>query len=270
MALQRFYPDLDSIPEALREHYVQRDDGRWILDVDGGIAEDPGAILRARDHEREQRRVVQEELEALKASIGNLDPTKAREALSKVEELEQEKLRSEKDWEALYERKYQNQFADLQRQLEAKDTAIGSERERAQALRQKFASVSIHDQLRAIALELGADPAKLQFLVNEASKLWDLDDNDVPMPYELSTTGERQVRYDGTTGQPVTMKQQVTDMLKEHAWLALDSTGSNARQTAGQIQGDQIVLTREQAKNIQTYEAAKTEAERRGVALAVE
>lgn len=85
MALKAILEKIEDAPEALREHYTEQD-GKFVLAVDpvGGFAlEDVGGLKTALGKERTQR----EKLERDVVRFKDIDPDKAREALSKLQEL---------------------------------------------------------------------------------------------------------------------------------------------------------------------------------------
>lgn len=63
MPLPAYVDDLDALPEAVRAHYVQTEDGRWRLDAEG--VEDVSGLKSALEKERAERKVLKAELAAL-------------------------------------------------------------------------------------------------------------------------------------------------------------------------------------------------------------
>jgi len=66
MPLPAFAETLEGLPEPLREHYVETEDGRFRLDTDG--LEDVSGLKSALEKERTARRALKAELAALKPS----------------------------------------------------------------------------------------------------------------------------------------------------------------------------------------------------------
>ena len=112
MALQALLDKIDDLPEALRAEYKQGSDGKYRLDVAG--IEDVGALLSAKNHEKEARRnaereaakvpQLQEEIEKLtgerdgllsgaipKADVDRLEAS-WKEKLEKAEKVSAEKI----------------------------------------------------------------------------------------------------------------------------------------------------------------------------------
>ncbi|WP_420562615.1 hypothetical protein [Thalassobaculum sp.] len=63
MPLPAYVDDLDALPEAVRAHYVQTEDGRWRLDAEG--VEDVSGLKSALEKERAERKALKAELAAL-------------------------------------------------------------------------------------------------------------------------------------------------------------------------------------------------------------
>lgn len=86
MAIKAILTAIDQAPEALREHYTERD-GKFVLSVDpvdGFALEDVNGLKSALGAERTKR----EQLERDVIKFKDLDPEKAREALAKLAEFE--------------------------------------------------------------------------------------------------------------------------------------------------------------------------------------
>jgi len=270
MPLPRKYSTQEDIPEALREHFRQASDGSWELDLEGGLPLGaPGE--RALQREKEERRQATEALRALQEKFGDLDPEKAREALSQINQLEEEKLRSEKKFEELAERKFQGQIRQLQQQIQALTDAVKYEQGRVTAARDRFAQVAINDQLGKIALELGVDPKKLKFLVQEARPLWRLNDQDQPQPMEQDEQGEWRTVYGAQAGQPISMKEQLQGLVKENPFFLLETSGAGTQQRGfgGGGNGMPFTITRQEARNINLFQQRQEAARQAGSELAI-
>lgn len=100
--LKAILESVDDLPDPLKEHYTQGDDGKYVLTVEavGGYAlENVEGLKSALGKERTTR----EGLERTVVKFKDIDPDKAREALAKLEELatidpkkEADKLASER------------------------------------------------------------------------------------------------------------------------------------------------------------------------------
>ena len=88
MALKAIIDSVEGLPDGVKEHYTERDDGKFVLSVDpvdGFALEDVTGLKTALGKERTSR----EKLERDVVKFKDLDPDKAREALAKLDELTQ-------------------------------------------------------------------------------------------------------------------------------------------------------------------------------------
>lgn len=96
MALKAIIDALDGLPDGVKEHYTARDDGKFALTVDpvdGFALEDVSGLKTALGKERTQR----EKLEKDVIKFKDLDPDKARAALTELDELKKIDPASEAD-----------------------------------------------------------------------------------------------------------------------------------------------------------------------------
>lgn len=124
MELDPIVDALDSIPEPLREAYVERD-GKYVLNVkpkDGWALEDVNGLKTALGKERTQRETLEKQF----AKFKDIDPDKAREALAKLEELA--KIDPEKEADKIASTKFEAAKQQLlekhSNELKARDERI--------------------------------------------------------------------------------------------------------------------------------------------------
>ncbi len=86
MPLPPFYESSDQVPESLSEFYVEQSDGRVRLDVETGNGWELSDTSALKSALSKERAAAQEAQKGLRAFEG-LDPTSARDALGKVEEM---------------------------------------------------------------------------------------------------------------------------------------------------------------------------------------
>lgn len=92
MGLKAIVDGVDDLPEAVREHYVKRDDGKYVL-VPEGVDELVAPNLKsALGKEREEARKLRERLQSFPKDV---TPEKLAEALGALEELEEARKKLE-------------------------------------------------------------------------------------------------------------------------------------------------------------------------------
>jgi hypothetical protein len=119
---------LDAVAEPLRANYVQGDDGKFYLDLEGSPrGHVPADRLKVVDEFRENNKRLMAEAAELKAKYGDLDPDAARKALAAQQEQEAaigaKKLLSAADAQALIDRAVQPLAAQVATEHEARTKA---------------------------------------------------------------------------------------------------------------------------------------------------
>lgn len=105
MTLPAILETLDDAPEALREHYVAHEDGRFRLAVEGmEHADDVRALKTALEREKEARREAKAALDAERERFDGLDPEAARAALAGLSETEERLAQLDAEHRVLAER----------------------------------------------------------------------------------------------------------------------------------------------------------------------
>lgn len=69
MKLKKKYTKQDDIPEQYRALYSEKD-GEWVVDIDG--EEDTSSLLRAKQHEKDQRKKAEQQTRELQAKIDEM------------------------------------------------------------------------------------------------------------------------------------------------------------------------------------------------------
>lgn len=96
MALQLILQTLEGLPADVAKEYVELDDGTFRLDVTG--LEDTGALKRAKEHEKNQRKQAQTKVTELQSKVEDLeeqiaalgDPAKGSVDAAKLQKLEKQ------------------------------------------------------------------------------------------------------------------------------------------------------------------------------------
>lgn len=269
--------NLDDIPEQFRSLFVERD-GRYTID-DRALgdfqknAEDVRRALSARDNEKANAEKYRRELQALQEQMGGLDPSKIPEALKaqeRIEELEHQQLISEKKYEEAAERKYQRQVAEMQRQIESLNNAVKERESQYSTIISDLEDARITTQLTSALTEAGVNPKMVPYIIAAERKKWELDpETRQPVPVEYVNNGRDKVTAMGPDGKPLTFKTHATTFLQDNPDFALPSSGSNAtHQNGRQTNGTAITVRRDEIRqDPRRYEAARTEAESRGLPL---
>jgi hypothetical protein len=264
MALKQLLKSLDEVPEAIREHYVKDGDG-FKLTVDGE-GDDLGKIKGALSKERERAQELERSLAELKRSMGDLDPAKAREALAKVQELEDKKLLDEGKIEEVILARTERMRDDWT----AKETAFQKElkeaRDKVAANENQLSELIVDGALRSVATSVKR--TLLPSFIRSAKSgdidgiRWELRDGK-PVPLVGDT-----VKYGKDPSQPMTPEEYL-EVVKTKAPDFFESNTGGAAPGSGNRPTSKHVLTREQAADLNIYKAAKEAAAKDGATVQI-
>lgn len=275
MAEVPFFDSPEDAPEQLRSFLVEQD-GRWTLplqDADSRKnADDVRKALSARDNERAEAGKLRQQIEDLQAKIKGIDLDQlpdAMDALKQREELEQQKLISEKRFEEAAEQKYKRQIAEMNRQIETMKQNADQQKQQYEALFGDFRKVRVNEALAKEFMSAGLDPDFLDAAINMVSTNWEIDpETREPTPIEMIDGGKQKVTATGANGQPLTMKEQATTFLRDRPKWAMASNGSNASHQ--NTNGSNLYrISAEDAQDFTKYQQAKANAEKAGVELEI-
>lgn len=261
MALRREYATADEIPAELKALYVEKD-GKFLLDVDGGVAgpDQAGAL----DKERKRARELEKTLNDLRKNLEGLDPAKAREALATLRQLEEkgdlaelpEALQTKVD--AIVRKRTERMAADYQEKLAAAEGQV-------KTLNGRLEELLIDNGLRTAAAKSGVKPSAIDDVVLYGRTQWKLDKDGKPVPMK----GD-EVLYgkDGKT--PMSPDEWLADRSTDRPHWFEPSTGGGAKGSGARPgPGNSVHLTREQAQDPRLYRAAKEQAAKAGVDLTI-
>lgn len=216
MALKAVLTSLDAAPEALREHYAEKD-GKFYLSVDavdGYALEDVTGLKSALGAERTKR----EQLEASVVKFKDLDPDKARAALTELEELK--KIDPSKEADKIASSKFEAAKAQL---LEKHGEEIGTREERIGKLtgavdklvRQAAATAAIAEAKGSIELLLPH--------VLSSTRVKETEDGDFVVEV---VDAKGNVRIGDAKGSPMDLKGLISEMRASDTYArAFDGDG---------------------------------------------
>lgn len=262
MPLKGILPTLDGLDEATKALYKKREDGRYVLDVEDLVEKDK------LDEFRTNNRELKSKVDSLLAEVEKykgIDPAKAKEALSKLQQIQEEKLISEGKIEELLTQRTERMKAEFAEQLAAKEKLIGDLTSKNKEIATEKDQYIIFSELaREIDNpDLGFQSGVADLLKPQVLKEFAIRDGKV-----VAVKSDGSLLF-GKDGNPKTLKEFLGEVAKDKPFLVRASNGSgannnNANQRGG---GAGIVLTPEQLADPAQYRAAKAEAEKRGVPL---
>lgn len=155
MALRQSFPTLGEIPEALREHYGEKD-GRWLLQTDPP-SDDVTGLKTALETERRLRRDADTQLTALKTQFEDINPDEFRKLKERVKGLDDMDVYDKQGFEALLMKRTQTMKDDHDRMLSARDRDIAQLRDVNAAIERKWREDRVRTALVEAATKVGID-----------------------------------------------------------------------------------------------------------------
>jgi len=212
------------------------------------------------------RRILEQERSQRRAA------TKAREeADAKIAELEAKLLAIQQPKEPAHSPESASQLAAFQKRIETLETAIRSEQEKRDQAERRLADTRISDALRRAAADIGVVPELIDdvIVLPRVRSPWAVDE--AGEPAILDSDG--QPRY--STKDPtrkLTAREFLSEALKEsrHYFAASAGAGVPGSATGPGRTPPQHYLSREDAKDLNKYRAAKEAAKKAGVELQIE
>lgn len=260
MALKAIVDNLDGLPADVAKEYSKGEDGKFRLQVTpvGGVAlEDISGLQSALGKERENVRKATEQLAAFK----DIDPAKAREALTKVGEMA--------NWTP--EQKVREQIEAAKAQLV---DAHGKDRSKLETrigglMKQLTRAMITSAATQAIAEARGSTALLLPH-VERQTRLKELENGEFAVEV-MDATGN--IRIGDAKGAPMTIAQLVAEMRGSdtyaRAFEGSGASGSGAQNKGGGNAGSPFVLSAEDAKDPAKYRAAKEAASKAGQQLQI-
>lgn len=119
MALKGVLDSLDQVDEGLREHYKSHSDGKFYLETDRG---DVGALIRAKEHEKNLRQVAEGKLTPLEDQVASLN----EQITTLTTERDDARRKKGGDTEAL-EQSYKDKIAAIEKERDTKLEQLNGE-----------------------------------------------------------------------------------------------------------------------------------------------
>jgi hypothetical protein len=261
--------EFKALPAVLQEHYKQEGDSH-VLDAD--VVGDVSKLSKALESERGASGTLKQEIAKLKDQFKDLDPEKAREAMKRIQEIQDKELLDAGKVDELFKQKTERMLADHAAQLKAKDDIVTKVTGERDAYQGSLKKLRIDGQIREIAAKKGVKPeaiadAVARFtLLGVDGTLWDMDGD------AIVAKKNGQIRYGKTAEQPMTFEEGFELLVKEAPHLFGESSGSGAHNTNGngaRNVGNQFVISQDQARDPLAYRAAREQADKAGRTLSI-
>jgi len=227
-----------------------------VKDATSGLAANKEEILG-------EKKSLQEKLDQMSKTWEGLDPEAVRNIMNRLEGDEETKLLAEGKTDEVIARRTERLQADHQKQVE-KLTAGLTEREQALADAQnKVKQLTVSGSLRQAAAELGVIPSAIDDALARAMNVFQVQDDGSLVVQESGAT------VYGKDGKSPMSPAEWLEGMKEKAphWFPAPSGAGAAGGAGGK--GGKHQITREQARDVSVYRAAKAAAEQAGASLQI-
>lgn len=250
MALKAVLENLDGLDESLQALYTKTDNG-FVLDLDG-IDDHPatkGLKVVMEDQKKKtkaEQAKAKEALEALK-KFDDLDPEAAREALKRVQELEDGHRMDQGEFKQLLEERIAEATSKVEKTMAAKMTELqttneGLTEEREGAVK-ALSRHKIGDAITQAALDRGVKKSLLRHLQRDALEVFSVREG------EIGAWDKDDIPRTDSKGGVMTPDSWVTDYLTDNPDFAEPNSGSGAPGAGdrGGAAGNARFITPEQA-----------------------
>lgn len=228
MALKLVVDSLDDVAESFKSSYKKGEDGKFHLDVDG--IEDTSGLKSALQKERDSVKELKSSIKTLEEKIAIYkdidDPEKAKDALKKIQAIEEKKLIEAGELEkvlenrtAMMKKDHETQVAQLTKRAEEAET-------NANNYKTQLATAVIERGISDAISEVG-QPRKgaMVDILQRGRTTWKLGDDGKPVA--LNADGSAIFGKDGKAA--ITMKEWAEGLLTEAPFLFEESKGGGAR-----------------------------------------
>jgi len=231
MALKVVVKDLKEIPEHLQELYAQVGD-EYILDTDDGdykarIQEFRNTNIDLNKQLTEQTGKVKEadQLQEMLKQYEGLDPQKARDALEKLQAINEQKLIDAGKLDEVLDQRTQRLRSDYEGQIKALNESLNSTKNESKIFKERLAEVVIDNSLQAAVSRTAAvRQGAMQDILSRGRQVWSINDDGTPVP----TGSDGKVMYGKDGKSTLSMEEWAQSMRDEAPYLFEPSKGGGA------------------------------------------
>jgi hypothetical protein len=272
--------DVDALPEALRAIYTERD-GKFYLDADG--VDHDGKLRGGLENERKEAAKLRRQLAELTGKLGDLDPEKARDALSQLRQLQEqselgeipEQFRGVID--KIVNKRIERLQADHQTQIGAFQKQLKDASTKEASLTGTLRQHMLHNGIRDLAAKKGVKPEHFDDVIARLTHIgiqgvtWDVDPTKPEGEQLVAKKKNGDIAYGKDASKPMSFEEGFELLSAAVPGFFLPSTGGDARPGGGsRVAGGALRISRTEAKDPVKYRAARDAAQKAGAELVVD
>ncbi len=265
MAIKVVVNSLDEVPEALHSFYTKIGD-EYVLDADDKDFKSKLSEFRNNNIELKKKlsdsEQMQQKIAEMQEQLKNydgIDAEKAREALEKLQNIEDQKLIDAGKLDELLHQRTERMRGDFQGQIEALTKSLEEANNSAKNYRQRLEEVVIDNSLQqAVSQVATVRKGAMQDILARGRGVWALDDNGSPVP--IDSEGNTMYGKDGE--KPISMSEWAQALVQEAPYLFEGNVGGGAGGGSGGNEGAGQVSAKDQDSinsNIEAIAAGKIE-----------
>ncbi len=242
----------DNLGEELQKLYALNDVvGKYVLDLgDDDLSEHPNvtALRNAHKNSQQERNAANEKLAKLQEDFErykDIDPDKAREALTAIQEAEDKNMIEAGEVDELLAKRMERANQDFEKQLGIKDGRITDLETENKNHMTSLSDMMIYSEVEKAAIEAKVRPSALADIKNRAKPVFSLVDNKVE-----ARNDKGDIMY-GKSGDPMTISEWVNSQNENAPHLFESSSGGGAggsgEANTAEFAGDVKVISRSEA-----------------------
>ena len=224
MALRQSYTGQSDIPEAMREHYSEKD-GRWILQTDPP-SDDVTGLKSALESERRGRRDADTQLTEMKKRFDGMSPESYHEMQTQLDGLKDKQVYDKDGLDALVNRRTEQMRAETQRLITTKDRELEILRNKNTEIETSWTRERIQTGLTTALTKTGIRSDALTYGVDQGLKVF----TEINEHGHLIAKQHDEVRYGKDGVNPLSPEEWAMGLRQDASFLWPSSAGGGANQ----------------------------------------
>lgn len=233
--------------------------------IEKAVAEATNGLINNRDQLKDEKIKLQQKIDELNSQWDGLDPQQVKAVMSRMQNDEETRLIAEGKIDEVLSRRTEALKGDFQKRIEAADGIREQLESKLLSAESDIKRLVLDSEIRRSASDIGILPTAIDDALYRAKDIFSIGENNSVIAKD--NDGSVKLGKDGKN--PLSPAEWIESM-KEQAphWFQMNQGGgSNGGSGRGSITG--FTITREQARNPQTYREAKAQAEKAGQLLRI-
>jgi hypothetical protein len=233
--------------------------------VDAAIAEATKGLKDNRDAILNEKKTLEARLQETASMFDGVDPKMLKTLAERMKNDEETKLMAEGKIDEVFNRRTEALKKDYESRVKAQEERANALEGAKTSAESKMKSLIIETMVRQAAAEVGLVPAALEDAIFRSKNVFALDDG--LNPVAKASDGTIILGKDAKT--PLSTKEWLETMKEKAPHWFPGSTGTGAQGARGQDGSSGYTISREDARDVSKYRAAKAAAEKAGQTLQI-